>query len=118
LYSGKNFLAGVGCFFRGLCRCDWGNWQRPGIGRLGRAAFIIKKKAREEGGEEDLLDLIREAHREWMDALAYFDRVAEPDLVDYAIYRLGAAENRYRCLLRRARSQGQKAFDPATLASA
>lgn len=103
MYRGKaNCLAVIASCWRGLC-IGWEN-------RWG--SRWVNRKNKEVDEEETLLRLLHEAHREWMEALAYFDLVAEPDLVDYAIYRLGAAENRYRCLLRRARNQGWKAFDP------
>lgn len=47
--------------------------------------------------------LVEQAHQEWLDARAHFDEVDDPDLVDYAVYTLAAAENRYRYLLRKAR---------------
>lgn len=47
-----------------------------------------------------------------MDALGVFNLMVEPELIDYAIHKLGAAENRYRYLLRWAREKGVILYDP------
>lgn len=49
--------------------------------------------------------LIEEAKKEWQEARAYFNTVTEPDLIDHAIYTLGAAEKRYVYLLKKAREE-------------
>ena len=49
--------------------------------------------------------LIVQAHREWLAAKACFNEVNDPALVDHAVHVLAAAENRYRCLLRKARQR-------------
>ena len=51
------------------------------------------------------MGLIEDAKREWQTAREYFNSVTDPDLIDYAIHRLGAAEKRYVYLLRRAREE-------------
>ncbi len=48
------------------------------------------------------------ARREWLAARAYFDCVTDPDLIDYAIYTIEAAEKKYMYLLKRARERGYK----------
>ncbi len=55
--------------------------------------------------EEKYWRLIEEAKRDWQEARAYFNTVTEPELVDHAIYALGAAEKRYVYLLKRAREE-------------
>ena len=45
------------------------------------------------------------AKREWLRAVAYFDEVSEPDLVDYAAYSLQAAERKYMYLLGKVREE-------------
>lgn len=52
------------------------------------------------------LELVRQAHQEWLAAKAYFESVSDPELVDHAIALLTAAEQRYAYLLRRARRSG------------
>jgi hypothetical protein len=58
----------------------------------------------------DMLTLIEEARREWLNAQRYFDSVSDPDLVDHAILLRQAAEKRYMYLLRLAREEGVRAF--------
>ncbi|WP_078811038.1 DUF2508 family protein [Selenihalanaerobacter shriftii] len=43
------------------------------------------------------------ARQEWLEARQYFERVNDPDLIDYAIYSLEAAESKYNYLLKEAR---------------
>lgn len=52
----------------------------------------------------DLNESVEQAKVEWMCARAYFDQVTDPELVDYAIYQVKAAERRYMYLLGQARS--------------
>ncbi len=52
----------------------------------------------------DLNDSVEQAKIEWMSARAYFEQVTDPELVDYAIYQVKAAERRYMYLLGQARS--------------
>ena len=40
------------------------------------------------------------ARQNWLEARDYFERVQDPDLIDYAIYSLGAAEAKYNYLLK------------------
>jgi len=57
----------------------------------------------EEHRTDDFGLLVEEARKEWIDAKSYFDNVVDPDLVDYAVYSVEAAERKYMYLLRRAR---------------
>lgn len=50
--------------------------------------------------------LVEQARQEWQDAKGRFNEVSDPDLVDYAVYALEAAERRYIYLLRKARQNG------------
>ncbi|MGM0369331.1 MAG: DUF2508 family protein [Bacillota bacterium] len=50
--------------------------------------------------EPKLEEKIEEARVEWKKARKYFDIVSDPDLVDHAIYLLGAAERKYEYLLK------------------
>lgn len=59
--------------------------------------------------EDKMIDTIRIAHEEWRNAEAFFENVTEPDLVDYAIYRVEAARTRYTYLMKLAREMGVKA---------
>jgi len=54
---------------------------------------------------DDLEAVIEQARQEWVNARTFFDNVVDPDLVDYAIYSIEAAERKYMYLLRKARKQ-------------
>lgn len=51
-----------------------------------------------------LPEALEQARQEWLTACAYFDSVADPTLVDHAIYLVQAAERRHSYLLRLARA--------------
>jgi len=52
-----------------------------------------------------LVELVNKAHQEWEQAKALFNEVAEPELVDHAIYAMEAAERKYIYLLRQAKKE-------------
>ena len=54
----------------------------------------------------DLVDDLEQAWREWRHARLYFNNVTDPDLIDYAIFNMGATEKKYIYLLKRARETG------------
>jgi predicted fused transcriptional regulator/phosphomethylpyrimidine kinase len=64
--------------------------------------------------QPDILSCLPENYREatlqalsdWQAAVSYFDRVSDPDLVEYASFQIEAARRKYECLLRRARAEG------------
>lgn len=56
--------------------------------------------------------LIKEAHKDWLVARRLFDVVDDPDLVEYAVYSLQAAEKKYAYLLKRARKKMKFSEDP------
>lgn len=56
--------------------------------------------------DQKLVDLLEDAHREWNHAKIYFNNVTEPDLIDYAVFYLGAAEKKYTYLWKCARDAG------------
>jgi ABC-type nitrate/sulfonate/bicarbonate transport system substrate-binding protein len=67
---------------------------------------IIKAESyRQKQAKEKYWGLIDEAKKDWQEARAYFNTVTEPELVDHAIYTLGAAEKRYVYLLKKAREE-------------
>jgi hypothetical protein len=59
--------------------------------------------------EDKMINNIKEAHEEWRNAEKYFQDATDPDLIDYAIYRVEAAKTRYTYLLKVAREMGIKA---------
>jgi len=54
--------------------------------------------------KNDIYINIENAKREWEDAKNIFENVSQPDLVDYAIYKVEAAEKKYIYLLRQIKS--------------
>lgn len=55
--------------------------------------------------EQDMLGLIRLAHREWKDKERLLDEVTDPDLIDYAIYEAKASRIKYMYLLKQYKRQ-------------
>lgn len=49
--------------------------------------------------------LTEQAKEQWHQAMDYFENVKDPELVDYAIKNLDAAEKRYDYLLKQMREQ-------------
>ncbi|HHY18332.1 MAG TPA: DUF2508 family protein [Firmicutes bacterium] len=54
-----------------------------------------------------LKQAVHDALEEWSTAKSYFEQVSEPDLVEYAVLRLEAAEKRVSYLLRKAREDSE-----------
>jgi hypothetical protein len=72
-------------------------------------AFLGGKKTEEEEKSEDkqeLVNSVQAAQREWQAAQTYFESVSEPELVDYAIYKLETARRMYMYLLNLAKKEG------------
>jgi len=71
-------------------------------------AFLGAYKMNEEQPEYhlELADAVRAAKDEWYAAQSYFENVSEPELVDYAIYKLEAAKQKYLYLLKLAKKEG------------
>ncbi len=53
---------------------------------------------------------VKRAYAIWQAAQNYFDNVADPDLVDFAIYDMEAAKKRYVYMLKKAREMHQEAL--------
>lgn len=58
-----------------------------------------------EGYESRIFREVEDAKREWKNSLSYFNDVTDAELIDYAIYTMGAAEHRYAYLLRKAKKE-------------
>ncbi|MGE5582957.1 MAG: YaaL family protein [Bacillota bacterium] len=83
--------------------------QPKRIGILGRAFLGIIGMFALKSGEEPLPGLMEDlesARREWKHARLYFNSVTDPDLIDYAIFYMGATEKKYVYLLKQAREIG------------
>lgn len=59
--------------------------------------FKIKKSP---SYKDEMFINIENAKKEWEDAKNIFENVSQPDLVDYAIYKVEAAEQKYIYLLK------------------
>ncbi|EMT39636.1 Protein of unknown function [Thermoanaerobacter thermohydrosulfuricus] len=53
-----------------------------------------------------LVNEVRQTIKELKDAEIYFQSVTDPDLVDYAIYRLESLKRKYIYLLKKAKKEG------------
>ncbi|TCO72643.1 YaaL family protein [Marinisporobacter balticus] len=58
--------------------------------------------------DDKIVDTIKSAHEEWRNAEEFFQSATDPDLIDYAIYRVEAAKTRYAYLMKIARKMGIK----------
>lgn len=67
--------------------------------------------------EKKLLAAVDAARREWEQARSYFDQVTDPDLIDYAIYEIEAAERKFMYLLRQAQQLGYALEMPPSLSN-
>jgi hypothetical protein len=54
----------------------------------------------------ELIEAIDKAKKEWVNTQLVFNWVEEPELVDYAVYAMEAAERRYIYLLNKAKKLG------------
>lgn len=69
--------------------------------------FLVGTSGKEESdNDSELLQAVVQAQREWETAKKIFETVTDPDLVDYAIYQVQAAQKRYTYLLRQAKEEG------------
>ena len=70
------------------------------------AAFRWESDELERMKNPCLLMNLELACQEWKYAKLYFDCVTDPDLIDHAIFYIGATEKKYMYLLKRAREEG------------
>ncbi len=75
---------------------------------MDRGLAVLKRYATPVDPDTDLgttptiEEAVETARREWEIANQYFDAVTEPELVDYAVYMVTAAERKYMYLLQEA----------------
>jgi protein subunit release factor A len=67
--------------------------------------FKIHKDVNTNSNNNDLYINLENAKKEWEEAKNIFENVSEPDLVDYAIYNVEAAEKKYVYLLRQIKNE-------------
>lgn len=70
------------------------------------AAFCWESHELEREKNPNLLENLELACREWKYAKLYFNCVTDPDLIDHAVFYIGATEKKYIYLLKRAREEG------------
>ncbi len=68
--------------------------------------FKVQKSTSDKN---DLYINLENAKKEWEEAKNIFENVSEPDLVDYAIYNVEAAEKKYVYLLRKIKNENENA---------
>jgi hypothetical protein len=61
-------------------------------------------KIKQDIEKDEMFMNIEKAKKEWEDAKNIFENVSHPDLVDYAIYKIEAAEQKYIYLLKQYRN--------------
>lgn len=78
------------------------NYQEKANRIIEYANIIAKRfKVHEKTEKEEMLESLKEAHREWKDREEYFQSVTDPDLIDHAIYELEASKVKYTYLLKK-----------------
>ncbi len=72
-----------------------------------REAFVLDQgqKCFEKWADGSVLEA---AKKDWQIAQSIFDEVNDPELIDFAVYNLKAAEKKYTYLLKRLRSQNEE----------
>lgn len=61
--------------------------------------------------ETEILDIVRHAKNEWLDASRSFEQVHDEELVDYFTYKMKACELRYAYFLKKAKEMGIKSIE-------
>lgn len=74
--------------------------------RLENVLENVKEVDNSLNNEKGLINDIKAAREDWVNALNYFEQVDDPELIDYSIYRIEAARRRYMYLLKQARKNG------------
>ena len=80
--------------------------------------FRIRARRRREPGvlfalgaiteEEEILENLKRAKEEWLDANMNFEYVDDQDIVDYYTYRILASQVRYEYFIRKAKEKGYR----------
>ena len=50
----------------------------------------------------EFLEQVKQAHKEWQVAINNFNNFSDPDMIDYAVYNVDAAEKKFIYLLKKA----------------
>lgn len=65
-----------------------------------KSIFENFKINKSPSSKDEMFTNIESAKKEWEDAKNIFENVSQPELVDYAIYKVEAAEQKYIYLLK------------------
>ena len=68
----------------------------------GVALMAFFRLRNDEQKQDELVEWIAEAQKEWLLAKNQLNEISDPELIDYAVYRLNEAERRYMYLLKKA----------------
>lgn len=68
--------------------------------------IIGNVRVQENPAEESIYKSLDQARQDWENAKNIFENVTNPDLIDYAIYNVDAAEKRYTYLLKQIKNKG------------
>lgn len=71
--------------------------------------FITKNLVSKKDENKEFIQNLKKAHWDWQKSQIFFQNVSDPDLVDYAIYKMEASRLKYIYLLKQARKKGIKA---------
>jgi hypothetical protein len=82
--------------------CKWGHWLKSIL-----QWFDLNYRP-DSRGIYSLENMAREACLELKTAQELLDRVTEPDLIEYAVYSIKAAEKRCDYLIKKLREQGEQ----------
>jgi hypothetical protein len=81
--------------------------KKPGLMRRVLTSFVgAFRLSNDQEKLPDLVEDLEQAWLEWKQARLYFNNVIDPDLIDYAIFYMGATEKKYIYLLKKARATG------------
>lgn len=78
---------------------------REGMTNFSAVFFPAAEEPAADRQPEDYFLIVEQARREWQDAKSRFEQIADPDLIDHAIYAIEATERRYIYLLKKAREE-------------
>jgi hypothetical protein len=59
--------------------------------------------------KQEFFDQVRKAHKDWQIAVENFNYYIDPDIIDYAVYDINAAEKKFVYLIKKARKENLNA---------
>ena len=80
------------------------------LSRISQTAEVVKDDNPKPFSEEEMIE---EAHQALVQAQNLFSRVEDPDMIDYAIYTMKAAEERFDFLVKSIKLKNQNEVQSA-----